>query len=93
MLSIYNLSEKDDTVCLEKITSIHIEPTNCDENSGTGDILALSLDWNSRRIALDKQLEIVVSSSKGSVSILYILPFSETLPHASSNSVHCGLQC
>ena len=72
MLSIYNLSEKDDVLCLEKITSIHIEPTNCDKNSETGDILALSLDWNSRRNATDKELEIAVSSSKGTVSIFSI---------------------
>ena len=72
MLSIYNLSEKDGVLFLEKIASIHIESNNCDKNCETGDILALSLDWNSRRIALDKQLEIVVSSSKGSVSIFRI---------------------
>ena len=72
MLSIYNLSEKDDTLYLEKITSIHIEPTNCDKNNGTGDLLALSLDWNSRRNAPAKELEIGVSSSKGSVSVFRI---------------------
>ena len=36
------------------------------------DILALSLDWNSRRNTLSRALEIAVSNSKGSVSTFSI---------------------
>ena len=52
-------------------TSIHIDTTSSDQNSDS-DILALSVDWNSRRNAPNLGLEIAVSSSKGAVSIFSI---------------------
>ena len=68
ILSIYNLCKKDDSFHLQMITDIHIDPASF-ENGDSTDVLALSLDWNSRRNASDQELEIVVSSSNGKISI------------------------
>ena len=48
--------------------SSSIYQQNCDQNNSR-DILALSLDWNSRRGIPSKGREIVVSSSNGNISI------------------------
>ena len=68
MLTIYELlKENDSRPYLKQSTCTSICNSNGEENSAF-DILALSLDWNSRKYAPPDGLEIVVSSSKGALS-------------------------
>ena len=71
ILSIYHLCEREREINLKLLSTIHIDPSILVEDCNS-DILALSLDWNSRRNAPNKELEISVSSSKGTVSIFSI---------------------
>jgi diphthamide biosynthesis protein 7 len=67
VLSIYKLIKRDSSHYLDLWTSSSIYQQNC-EQSNSRDILALSLDWNSRRGIPSQGIEIVVSSSNGSIS-------------------------
>ena len=71
ILSIYHLCEGQREINLKLLSTIHIDPSILVEDCNS-DILALSLDWNSRRNTLSKALEIAVSNSKGSVSTFSI---------------------
>ena len=67
VLSIYNLIKRDSSHYLDLCTSISIYQQTS-ENNDSRDILALSLDWNSRKSIPSKGIEIVVSGSNGSIS-------------------------
>ena len=72
MLTIYQLvKENDSRPHLKQSTCISICNSAAEENSAS-DILALSLDWNSRKYVPPDGLEIVVSSSKGALSTFKI---------------------
>ena len=71
ILSIYQLCERESEINLKLLSTIHIDPSILEEDCNI-DILALSLDWNSRRNTPNKALEIAVSNSKGSVSTFSI---------------------
>ena len=71
MLSIYDLAKSDTKYYLELSSSCSISDSNSHRDSNC-DILALSLDWNSRKNYPQSGLEIVVSSSNGAISIFKI---------------------
>ena len=70
MLSIYDLVRGEAKDYLDLSSTCSISDSN--STAGNCDILALSLDWNSRRDFPSNGLEIVVSSSKGAVSIFKV---------------------
>ena len=71
MLSIYDLVASENKHYLELSSSHSVIDSSSDQKSNC-DILALSLDWNSRRDSPSKGSEIVVSSSNGAISVFRV---------------------
>ena len=68
MLTIYDLLKKKDSPHYLKLSSCSSNCNSVGEGNPAFDVLALSLDWNSRKCSPPDGLEVVVSSSKGALS-------------------------